>query len=179
MRNDNPNEQILLGVILSPHGIKGDVHVKSFAEVPADITRYGPLTSKTGTRSFELKLVRETNKRLTVHIKGIDDRTAAEALRGTELYIARDQLPDLDDATYYFDDLIGLRVLDESDQAIGTVTAVHNHGAGDILEIKRDNQTNTDLVPFTSAFVPTVSLTDGTVTVHVPKDGESDDGSTT
>lgn len=171
MGDNITKDRILLGVILAPHGIKGDVHVKSFTEDPADITRYGPLTSKDGAQSFELKFVRETNKRLTVRVEGIDDRTAADALRGTELYVARDQLPDLDDASFYFEDLIGLLALDEAGVAIGTVIAVHNYGASDILEIKRDDGAGTELLPFTDAFVPNISLAEGTVTVHLPDEG--------
>ena len=142
--------------------------VKSFAGTLSDISAYGPLQSADGKQSFELSIVRETNKGLTVHIKGVDDRNAAEALKGTELYIPRAKLPEPEDGAFYHTDLIGLRTIDPDGRPFGIVKAVQNYGAGDILEIKRDDSAPDDMIPFTAAFAPDVSLQDGTVTIIVP-----------
>lgn len=163
-RNQN-SDRIMMGVILSPHGIKGDVMVKSFAEVPADIAAYGPLESADGQRTFDLSIVRETHKGLTARIAGFDDRTAVEALKGTELYLPRDRLPEPTTDAYYHADLIGLSVVDPDGNAIGTVKAVQNFGASDILEIAKDGTGDIDMVPFTDAFVADVCLETRKITV--------------
>ncbi len=162
------SETVLMGVILGAHGIKGDVMVKSFAENPADIAAYGPLFSADHNRQFKLRIVRETHKGLTVHIEGVDDRTAVEALKGTELYLPRERLPKPETDTFYHADLIGLRAVDVNGTTLGTVTAVQNYGASDILEIERADQSDVDLIPFTNACVPDVSLQNGTVTIMPP-----------
>lgn len=177
MSEDKTSERVLMGVILGAHGIKGDVMVKSFAEIPGDIAAYGPLFSSDGQRQFELKIVRETHKGLTVHIKGINDRTTVEALKGTELYLPRDRLPETDQNTFYHADLIGLRAIDVNGATLGTVNAVQNYGASDILEIKRADSADVDLIPFTNACVPNISIEEGTVTIVLPDFSEvkSDD----
>lgn len=164
-----------MGVILAPHGLRGDVHVKSFADVPADIAAYGPLVSKDGQRQFDLSIVRETQKRLTVHIKGVDDRNQAEALKGTELYIPRDRLPEPGDNTFYHTDLIGLEAITQDGDVVGIVSAVENYGASDVLEIKTPNSKDVIMIPFTDAFVPEVSLEAGTVTVVLPDEPVRED----
>ncbi len=167
------SDHVLLGVILSAHGIRGDVLVKSFADVAADISAYGPLMSADPERQFELRVVRETNKGLIVHIKDVDDRTAAEALKGTKLFVPRERLPDPEPDAFYHADLIGLRAVDASGNTLGTVTSVQNYGANDILELARDGSGETDLIPFTKAHVPDVSLNDGTVTIILPTTTEA------
>jgi len=168
MSADKKTETVLMGVILGAHGIKGDVMVKSFAENPSDIAAYGPLISADTTRQFDLKIVRETHKGLTVHIKGFDDRTAVETLKGTELYLPRARLPEPKSDAFYHADLIGLRAIDLNGTTLGTVKAVQNYGASDILEINRTDGSKDDLIPFTNACVPDVSLQDGTVTISPP-----------
>ncbi len=173
MSDPKKSEAVLMGVILGAHGIKGDVMVKSFTESPADIAAYGALTSADGRRQFTLKIVRETHKGLTAHIKGFDDRTAVEALKGTELYVPRDRLPEPDVDTFYHADLIGLRAIDQTGTTLGIVNAVQNYGASDILEINRtDEGSNVELIPFSNACVPEVSLKNGTVTIVPPEVSE-------
>ena len=162
------SDAVLMGIILGAHGIKGDVMIKSFAENPADIAAYGPLLSADTTRQFDLKIVRETHKGLTVHITGFDDRTAVEALKGTELYLPRARLPDPDSNAFYHADLIGLRAIDVTGATLGTIKAVQNYGASDILEIARTDGSKEELIPFTHACVPEVSLQAGTVTIITP-----------
>jgi 16S rRNA processing protein RimM len=170
--------RILLGHIVGAHGIRGELQIKSYAEYPEDIAAYGPLTDETGKRTFEITDVRLTQKGILARIKGVDDRTAAEALKGTALMVDRSQLPEAEDGDYYHADLMGLKAVTPAGDPIGTIVAVPNFGAGDLLEIRLAGSKQTEYVTFTDAVVPTVDLTAGTVTVVMPVmvgDKEPDD----
>ncbi|CEG10225.1 Ribosome maturation factor RimM [Afipia felis] len=110
---------------------------------------------------------------LVATLKGVADRDAAERLNGIELYISRDALPETDDGEYYHADLIGLAAIDAQGASIGTVTAIHNFGAGDIIEIAPKSGPSL-LLPFTNAVVPTVDLAAGHVIVELPNEIEGD-----
>lgn len=169
---------ILLGRITGAHGIRGEVIVHSFAAEPEDIAAYGPLSDEAGTRTFALKVVRTTPKgAVIVRIAGVGDRNAAEALKGTELYVAREKLPPPAEGEFYHADLIGLDAVSTDGEQIGLVTGVHNFGAGDLIEIRLPGAAETELVPFTDAFVPTVDLARRRIVVHLPvalSEGEAD-----
>ncbi len=167
-------DAILLGRITGPHGIQGDVLVHSFAAVPEDIAAYGPLADKTGARTFRLRILRTTPKgALIARIVGIRDRNAAEALKGVELYVARDKLPDPDDGEFYYADLVGLTAVSPDGAPIGEIVAVQNYGAGDLLEIRVTGAKETELVPFNDAFVPQVDIAGGKAVVVMPVDEPS------
>jgi 16S rRNA processing protein RimM len=180
MTNAKDDRRILLGQITVAHGIKGEVMVRSYASDPADIAAYGPLTDKDGTRPLALTVIRDTGKGVIARVKGVSDRNAAEALKGRELYVARDKLPKASDAEYYHADLIGLDAVTEDGQRFGRVTAVQNFGAGDLLEIKRSDGKDTEFIPFTNACVPDVDITLGRLTIVPPvltgEQGEGEDG---
>jgi len=161
--------RIVLAEIVSAHGIRGDVVVRAFTDDPADIAAYGPLTDVAAKRSFTVSSLRVTAKGVVVHFKGIDDRSAAEALRGLELYIDRSALPPPEDGAYYHVDLIGLAAVDPGGTTFGTVIAVQNFGAGEMLEIQRDAAPGTEYVPFSDTFVPIVDIAAGRVTVIMPE----------
>ena len=163
-----PTDKILLGRIGAAHGIKGEVLVTSFADDPADIAAYGPLTDKSGARAFELKVVRVTPKGVVARIKGIADRNAAETLRGAELYVDRDKLPEPTEDEFYHSDLIGLAAIDSNGARIGTIIAIENYGAGDLIEIRLEGSTKTELIPFADAFVTSVDTAAGHATVVMP-----------
>lgn len=163
-----PN-RILLGQITGVNGLKGDLVVRTYTAEPEDIASYGVLSDAAGKRTFEITSVRVTTKAVIVRIKGVVDRTAAEMLRGTELYVDRDALPEVDDGAYYHTDLIGLAAVDTNGVAIGKVVSVQNFGAGDLLEIKCVGQSATELVPFTDACVPHVDITKREVVVIIPQ----------
>lgn len=166
--------KILLGHIAGAHGIKGDVLIKTYTGAPGDIGAYGPLSDEQGGRSFALRVRRATADGVVAAIDGIADRTAAEALKGTQLYIARERLPPAADGEFYHADLVGLVAMDTSGATIGTVVAVRNYGAGDLLEIALSGRRETELVPFTEAFVPEVSINDGRAVVRMPAPDQSD-----
>ncbi len=168
---------ILLGRITGAQGIRGEVVVHSFAAAPADIGSYGPLSDLAGKRSFKLKVVRLTPKGTVIaRIAGIEDRNAAEALKGVELHVARDKLPAPDDGEFYHADLIGLAAVSPDGAAIGEVVAVQNYGAGDLIEIRLPGGRSTELVPFTDRFVPSVDIATRTMVVVMPVAAPDDGG---
>jgi 16S rRNA processing protein RimM len=138
------------------------------------VKHYGPLTTKDGARQFEVATAREAKGHLVATLKGIATREEAERLNGIELYIAREKLPATDEDEYYHADLIGLAAVNAANEPIGRVTAIHNFGAGDIIEIAPP-QGATMLLPFTNAVVPTVDLTAGHVVIVLPDEIDGDD----
>lgn len=171
-----PENPIQMAVIGAPHGIKGELRVKTFTGDPLALGDYGPLYSSDG-RAFEIVDIRPANTVVVVRFKGVGDRNAAEALAGTELFIDRSALPDEgDDDEFYHADLVGLAVRDETGAAIGKVTAVQNFGGGDILEITHAGRKGV-LIPFTQAAVPEINTKAGFLRVDTIAAGlvESDE----
>jgi 16S rRNA processing protein RimM len=164
-----PQRRVLLGHIAGAHGIKGDVLVNTYTGEPQNIAAYGPLSDETGQRTFTLRVRRVTAKGVIASIDGIEDRTAAEALKGTRLHVERDKLPRTTDDEYYHADLIGLSAVASDGTPVGTVSAVHNFGAGDLIEIARPGSRRTELLPFTEAFVLEVDLNGGRLIVKLPE----------
>ncbi|WP_394888132.1 ribosome maturation factor RimM [Mesorhizobium sp. AaZ16] len=151
---------VQVAVIGAPHGIKGELRVKTFTADPLSLGDYGPLFTKDG-RSFDITDIRPANTVVVVRFKQVRDRNAAEALTGTELFVDRSALPNEDDeGEFYHADLVGLTVKDETGTEIGKVTAVQNFGGGDILELAVGDRKGV-LIPFTHAAVPLVELEGG------------------
>ena len=168
-----PQRSIIIGRIVGAHGIGGEVVMHSFAGAPLDIAAYGPLLEENGTRTFRIVSARQAGKGIVARLAGIADREAAEGLKGVVLIVAREQLPEPEPDEYYHADLIGLAAVDASGNSIGTVAAVHNHGASDILEIQREGRDNV-LVPFVAAFVPEVDLPARRVVVVGDEEADAD-----
>jgi 16S rRNA processing protein RimM len=145
-----------VGAVAGGFGVHGEVRLKSFCAEPAAIAAYAPLLTEDG-RSFGVKLLRPIPGAFAARLTGVATREAAEALKGTRLYAPRDRLPPLPEDEFYHADLIGLAVFDAGGAPLGTVRAVLDHGAGDILEIARAGAPDL-LLPFTRAAVPTVDL---------------------
>lgn len=160
--------RILLGHIAGAHGIKGEVLVKSYTGDPLAVADYGPLSDEQG-RTFVIAAVRASNKGVIARLKGVTDRNAAEALKGTALYVDRTAMPDPDEGDYYHADLIGLAAVNPQGEEIGKVVAVQNFGAGVLLEVRLGGARQTEFVPFTDACVPTVDIKGGRVTVILPE----------
>ena len=160
------DNRVCIGKIVAAHGIKGEVKVLSYTLNGADIDKYGEVENFAKTRKLKLKVVGSLKGSFRVKIKGIDNRNDAEALIGTELYINREVLPQLDDEEYYFSDLIGLNVcLGTKDNVIGKVECFDDFGAGTIMEIKLSGQKETEMLPFTIEYVPTINLKEGYIIV--------------
>jgi len=165
---------ICVARIGAAHGVRGAVKLWTFTEDPFAVKEYGPLTTRDGARQFEVTHVREAKDHLVATLKGIATREDAERLNGIELYIAREKLPETDDDEYYHADLIGLAAVNAANEPLGRVVAIHNFGAGDIIEIAPPHG-STMLLPFTNAVVPTVDLKGGRVVIELPREIEGDD----
>lgn len=165
---------IQMAVIGAPHGIKGELRVKTFTADPLALGDYGPLFTKDG-RAFEISDIRPANTVVVVRFKEVRDRNAAEALTGTELFVDRSALPDeSEEGEFYHADLVGLTVRNETGAAIGSVSAVQNFGGGDILELVLEGRRGV-LIPFTQAAVPEVDIGTGFLRIDTVAAGLVDD----
>ena len=160
--------RICVGAIAGAFGVTGEVRLKSFCSTPEDIASYGPLWTEDGGRSFSVKLTRPVAGGLGARIAGVGTKDEADAMRGISLFVDRARLPALPDDEFYHADLIGLEVRDTGGALIGTLQAVHNHGAGDLLEISGPGLKQALLLPFTRAVIPTVDLGAGRLICDLP-----------
>jgi len=165
---------ICVARIGAAHGVRGAVKLWTFTEDPLAVQSYGPLMTKDGARQFEISNVREAKDHLVATFKGVATRNDAEKLNGTELYVPREKLPATDDDEYYHADLIGLAAVNAADEPLGRVVAIHNFGAGDIIEIAPPKGA-TMLLPFTNAVVPTVDIAGGRVVIELPQEIEGEE----
>lgn len=156
--------RVTLGVIVGVKGLRGEVRIKSFTEVPADVGAYGPVTTDDGRR-FVVTVTGAAQGVVIARIEGVENRNAAEALRDVKLNVDRTALPATDASTYYHADLVGLAVESEGGESIGKVKAVHNFGGGDMIEVEMTNR-ETELVPFTAAAVARVDTAAGKITLN-------------
>lgn len=170
------DDLILIARIGAPHGVKGAVRVKAFTDDAAAIGNYGPLAAKDG-RIFTIARLRLDKSVAIVSFAGVDGRDAAVALNGTDLYVARSVLPASDDADeFYHADLVGLAAVTRNGERLGTVIAVHDFGAGDMLEIEQETgqgRGKTLLLPFTKTAVPQIDPAGGRLVVVPPREVEA------
>ncbi len=157
------NNPVQMAVIGAAHGIKGELRIKAFTGDPLALGDYGPLYAKDG-RAFEIEDIRPAGDVVVVRFKGIRDRTLAEGLTGTELFVDRSVLPEEEEDEFYPADLVGLAVRDEAGAEAGKVTAVQNFGGGDILEITFRGRKGL-LIPFTQAAVPELDIAAGFIRI--------------
>jgi 16S rRNA processing protein RimM len=159
-------DRICVAQIGAAHGLRGEVRLRSFTEDPAAVTGYGPLESEDGTRRFEIEALRPAKDHFVARLAGVADRDAAEKLTNIKLYVPRDRLPPVeDDGTFYHADLVGLAAVTPEGAALGTVTAILNFGAGDLVEIKPEGGGEPLMVPFTDATVPEIDIAAGRMVV--------------
>jgi 16S rRNA processing protein RimM len=152
----------------APHGVRGEVRLRSFTAEPLAVADYGPLESEDGTRRFRLAALRPAKDMLVARIEGIADRNAAEALRNMRLYVPRERLPPPEADEFYHVDLIGLEAVDRDGKTLGSVIAVPNFGAGDLLELAPPGGGATILLPFTKAAVPEIDFANRRIVVDPP-----------
>ena len=165
-------DQVCVGAIAGSFGVKGEVRLKSFCAEPAAISIYAPLSDESGN-SYDVKITRTIKNGLAARLSGVSSKEAADALKGTRLFAPRDRLPELDDDEFYHADLLGMAVLDTGGTKLGSVKAVLNHGAGDLLEVNTGQ--GVVLLPFSLAVVPTVDLAGRRIVVDPPDGTFSDD----
>jgi 16S rRNA processing protein RimM len=170
MRSENADKnRVCVARIGAAHGVRGEIKLWSFTEDPAAIADYGPLETLDGKRTFEIETMRAAKDHFVARLSGVPDRTAAEKLTNTDLYVPRDRLPPIDDDdTYYHADLIGLAAVTPDGVALGKITALYNFGAGDLIEIVTPQGGEPLLLPFSNAVVPEVDIKGGKVVIVLP-----------
>lgn len=166
--------RVCVARIGAAHGVRGEVKLWSFTQDPEAVAGYGPLQTADGTRTVEIESMRAAKDHFVARLAGVNDRDEAEKLRNVELYIARDRLPKIEQAdTFYHSDLIGLDAVTADGAQVGTVHAVHNFGAGDILEIMPVGSGEPTMLPFNEATVPKVDLAAKQIVVVPPGEIEA------
>lgn len=159
------DDRICVGIVTGVHGLKGLVRVKPFTETPEAVAAYGTVETEDGSRHLKIEVANRTGKgQIAVRIAGITDREAAEALKGQRLYVRRERLPAPGSDEFYYADLIGLAVQRSTGVSVGSVHAIYDFGAGDVLEIIDETGALT-MVPFTRDAVPEIDLANGRVVV--------------
>ncbi len=161
-------DRVCVGAIVGAHGVRGAVRVKPFTEDPAGIAAYGPVEDEAGERRFRLKVLGVAKGVVNAAIQGVADRNAAEALKGTRLYVPRDALPAPAEDEFYYADLIGLRAELADGTVFGRVRGVFDFGAGDVLDVALPDG-RVEMLPFTKAVVPVVDVAGGRVVVAPPE----------
>jgi 16S rRNA processing protein RimM len=163
-------QRICVARLGAPHGVRGDVKLWSFTADPAAVADYGPFETADG-RVIEIETMRPAKDFFVVRLKGVADRDAVEQLRNAELFVPRDRLPAPDGSDeFYHADLIGLAVVDAAGATLGSVVAVHNFGAGDLIEVRFAALSDTVMLPFTQATVPAIDIAGGRIVI-APPDG--------
>ncbi len=157
-----------MGAVIAAHGIKGEVKVKTFTSSPDALSAYGPLATDSGRALKIASLNPAKGDEAIVRFEGIDDRSAAETLKGVQLFVARASLPEPEADEFYFADLVGLRVEDVAGNHLGKVRAIHNFGAGDIIELERASG-GTELIPFDASVVREVDIAKGRIVIEPPR----------
>jgi 16S rRNA processing protein RimM len=161
--------RILLGRIAGAHGIGGEVLIHCYATLPESLTAYGPLSDADGGRTFTITRLKPTARGVLARVAGINDRSAAEGLKGVGLYVPRARLPEPAEGEFYHVDLIGLLAIDAEGRPFGEIAAVHNFGAGDLLEIRLTGSSQSELVPFSDATVPSLDVAAGRAVIIMPR----------
>ena len=162
-------DRVCVAAFTSAHGVSGAVRLKSFTENPDDVSEFGTLHSEDDNRIYNIEVVSHTGKgELIVKVDGVNSRDEADLLKGERLFVARSELPEAGDEEFYHADLIGLTAKTVSGKTLGTVRAVFDFGAGDMLEIL-PKEGALVMVPFTKEVVPIVDIDKGRVVVNPPE----------
>ncbi len=160
---------VVLGRIVAAHGIRGEVVLHSFAAEPGAIAAYGPLDVVGSNRRIVIKALRPAKSGFIARLEGVDDRNAAEALKGAELAVTRERLPQTGEDEYYHADLVGLAVRLKGGETIGQVSSIENFGAGDLMSVRLDASGTEVLLPFNRESVPVVDIAGGFLVVDPPE----------
>jgi 16S rRNA processing protein RimM len=166
-KRDDPAAMLCLGIVGGARGLRGEVRINSYTADPADIATYGPLFDDAGGAPLRIHITGRSRNQVIARIDGVDDRDAAEALKGRHLCVSRDAFPEPGEEEFYHVDLVGLPVDHVDGDRLGVVHAVNDFGAGDVLEIV-SQAGDVVMVPFTRAAVPVVDMDGGRVVVDPP-----------
>jgi 16S rRNA processing protein RimM len=166
---------VAVGIFGAPHGVRGEVRVKSYTDDPKSLAAYGELTDVAGAQRFKIAALRPLkDDMVVVRLYGVADRDAAAALNGSELFARRENMPPPEGDEFYHADLVGLRAETAAGEEIGRVLALSNYGAGDILEVAPKGGGETLLFPFTKAVAPEVDVAGGRVVIVPPREVEGE-----
>jgi 16S rRNA processing protein RimM len=162
-------ERVCVAQIGAAHGVRGEVKLKSFTAEPMAVKDYGPLETEDGTAQIEIEALRPAKDHFVAWLRGVRGREAAEALRNVRLFVPRARLPKIErEDEFYHADLIGLAAVDRAGAEVGTIVAIHNFGAGDLLEIRPAEGGDTVMLPFTDATAPVVDIAGARVVIDPP-----------
>jgi 16S rRNA processing protein RimM len=167
VRPDVP-QRICVAQIGAPHGVRGEVRLRSFTADPGAVRSYGPLESEDGGTRVEITALRPAGGHFVARLRGVDDRNAAERLTHLRLFVPRERLPPPGPDEFYHADLIGLTAMTLAGETVGEVIAVHDFGGGAVLELGLRDGGRTVMLPFAEAFVPAVDIAGGRITVALP-----------
>jgi 16S rRNA processing protein RimM len=168
------SRDVLLAAVIGAQGLKGEVKAKIFTATPDALPSYGKLHDAKG-RTYKITAFRPTKEgEAVIAFEGIRDRNAAEALKGVELFVTRDALPAVETEEFYHADLLGLEAFDSEGRLAGKVAAIHNFGAGDVIEITRADGDSV-MLAFTKETVPLIDVAGGRIEIAVPEDDEDTD----
>jgi 16S rRNA processing protein RimM len=166
--------RIRVARIGAAHGVRGEVKLWSFTQDPEAVANYGPLQTEDGAQTFAIETLRPGKNFLVARLGGVETREAAEKLTNTDLFVPRERLPKIEEEdTFYYADLVGCIAVTTDGASVGTVSAVHNFGAGDIIEIAPAGGGQTLMLPFTEATVPKVDLKGKRIIVVPPVESEA------
>lgn len=168
------DKRVCLGVISGASGVRGEVKIRPYTSQPEDVASYGAVELEDGETAFEIEIVRLAKDAVVVKLEGVDDRDGAEALKGTEIFVDRAKLPAEEEDEFYHADLIGLTVEDLGGKALGRVLAIHDFGAGEMLEIGLEGG-KVAMMPFTREAVPQILVAEGRI-IADPPDGVMPEG---
>ncbi|WP_316858346.1 ribosome maturation factor RimM [uncultured Cohaesibacter sp.] len=172
-QGSEPKDKICIAQIGAAHGVRGEVRLKLFSDDPDAFFQYGPLENADGSRRFEIQSARLSKTVYVCRIKGLNDRNEAESLNGVRLYVDRDKLPELEEEEFYHSDLIGLEARLEDGTSLGSIVAIQDFGAGDMLDVMPARGKGY-YIPFTREAVPEIHVSEGYVLI-VPPEGLLDE----
>ncbi|MBV8393631.1 MAG: ribosome maturation factor RimM [Alphaproteobacteria bacterium] len=165
---ETARDRVCVGQFAGAHGVRGLVRIRSFTQEPLHVAAYGPVEDEAGARSFRITAKSMAKGAVIAEVEGVADRDAAQLLNGTRLYVSRDRLPPIEEADeFYQADLIGCAAFDKDGNELGSVHAVHDFGAGILLELRRKGA-EALLLPFTEEAVPEVDVAARRIIVDPP-----------
>lgn len=171
MADDAADRMVCVAAVATAHGVRGHLKLKTFTEPPENAASYGPVYDAKGKQLFRMDVVTVLDNALIVKAEGVNDRNAAERLRGTALYVPRSMLPATEEDEFYHEDLIGLPAFDTAGAPLGEIVSIQDFGAGDILELRGSDGALRDF-PFTKAVVPVVDIPGRKVVIDPPVEVE-------
>lgn len=179
-KREGTSDLVVIAAIAGAHGVRGNVRVRSFTAIPEDCFSYGPLLDKAGRTLLDIQHVHSAKGHFVVTPKKPKQKEEWDSLKGTLLHVPASVLPEAEEDEYYIRELNGLDVFGGGNEALGKIKAVHDFGAGDILEIDLNNERKPIMVPFTREDVPVVDIASRRIVVATldlwTADGEKDDG---